>query len=127
MDHWNILDDEPDSRTTYLELMKNKLVRSEVILKYALIDGLLSVIICHYYFRRPKRTFTFKQLWRTKKFRVFNHYISDEIYLLGKLRIVHAVGKLPKEVREAVERINALRNALAHSFFPENRRQYMGL
>lgn len=125
MDHWKILDYRPDVRTTYLELMKNKLVRSEVILKYTLIDELLSVIICHYYFRKPLKNSSFKQLWRTKKFKIFNHYVLDEIYMLSKLRIVRAIKELPREVWRNIERINALRNALAHSFFPENRRQYI--
>jgi hypothetical protein len=29
-------------------------------------------------------------------------------------------------MRDIIERINALRNAIAHNFFPENRRQYAG-
>jgi hypothetical protein len=49
----------------------------------------------------------------------------DETYLLQKMRVVRAIGEIPSEVRNAVERINAVRNGIAHSFFPENRRQYM--
>jgi hypothetical protein len=41
------------------------------------------------------------------------------------MRLVHSIKAIPAEVRDAIERINALRNAIAHSFFPENRRQYM--
>jgi len=33
---------------------------------------------------------------------------------------------MPSEIRESIERINALRNAIAHSYTPENRRQYKG-
>jgi hypothetical protein len=40
------------------------------------------------------------------------------------MRVVHAIRPLPSEVRTRIERINAVRNALAHSFFPENGRQY---
>ena len=124
MDHWNILSYAHDSRTTCLEIIKNKLVRSEVIFKFALIDELLSVIVCHHYFRKPRKAATFKQLWKTKEFRIFNHHILDEIYLLPKMRLVHAIRSLPPNVRNNIERINALRNALAHNFFPENLRQY---
>jgi hypothetical protein len=124
MDHWNILSYTRGSRTTCLELMKNKLVRSEIILKLALIDELLSVIVCHHYFRKPQKAATFRQLWKTKEFRIFNHHILDEIYLLPKMRLVHAIRSLPPNVRSNIERINALRNALAHNFFPENLRQY---
>ena len=57
-------------------------------------------------------------------FRNFVHYIVDEMYLLPKLRVVDAIKKVPSDVRANIDRINALRNALAHSLFPENRRQY---
>jgi len=124
MDHWNIHSYAPETRTTCLELIKNKLVRSEVIFKFALIDELLSVIICHHYFPKPQKAATFRRLWKTKKFRIFNHHILGEIYLLPKMRLVHAIRSLPPNVRNNIERINALRNALAHSFFPENLRQY---
>src|SRR6516162_3031422 len=112
MDHWNILSYAHDSRTTCLEIIKNKLVRSEVIFKYAIIDEILSVIVCHHYFRKPRSETP------------FNHHILDEIYLLPKMRLVHAIRSLPPNVRNNIERINALRNALAHNFFPENLRQY---
>ncbi len=123
MDHWNIDNYEAPFRTLFLEIMKNKIVRSDVVLKYAVIDELLSVLICHEYFPKPRRGETFRRLWKKKPFRIFVHHILDEMYVLGKLRVVHAT--VPKDVRENVERINALRNALAHSLFPENRRQYM--
>lgn len=126
VDHWDILDYEPISRTARLGVMRHKLVRGEVIMKYTLIDEFLTSIICDFYFRRrPARNVNYRSLWRTKKFRIFNHYLMDEIHLLSKLRIVRAIQEVPKPIREIVERINALRNAIAHSFFPENRRQYM--
>lgn len=124
MDHWNILDYSPESRTTYLEKMKVQLVRSEIITKYTLIDEFLAVIICHYYFKQPKSAPTFSSLWRTKRFQIFNHHVLDESYLLNKMRLVRAIKEMPSDVRSAIERINAVRNAIAHSFFPENRKQY---
>jgi hypothetical protein len=48
----------------------------------------------------------------------------DDTYLLNKMKIVRAIGEIPRKMRDIIERINALRNAIAHSFFPENRRQY---
>jgi hypothetical protein len=48
----------------------------------------------------------------------------DDTYLLNKLKLVHAIDPIPSSIRNAIERINAVRNALAHSFFPENRRKY---
>ena len=38
MDHWNIADYDEDARTAILGVMKVKLVRAEIIMKYTLID-----------------------------------------------------------------------------------------
>jgi hypothetical protein len=125
MDHWNIADYEEEARTPKLQIMKNQLVRGEIIMKYALIDELLTVIICHHYFKKPKKGFSFISLWKTKRFQIFNYYILDDVYLLQKLRVAHAIAEIPAPIRNAIERVNALRNSIAHSFFPENRRQYI--
>jgi hypothetical protein len=124
MDHWNILDYEPDARTTRLGLIKRQLVLSEIILKYTFIDECLTVIVCHYYFKGPEGGSAWTKLWKTKKFQIFNHYIMDVIYMLKKLGVVRGIKEVPKAVRDNIGRINALRNVIAHSFFPENRREY---
>jgi hypothetical protein len=124
MDHWNIEEYEEPRRTTQLEMMKDQLVRSVVIIKYTLIDELLSNIIVHKYFERPGREISYRRLWRTKSFTAFAHHILDGLYLLQKMRLVHDLRAIPRDHRDTIERLNALRNAMAHSFFPENRYQY---
>jgi hypothetical protein len=37
---------------------------------------------------------------------------------------VHAIKPLPSGVIKAIRKINAVRNAFAHSLFPENRKEY---
>src|SRR5262249_7777171 len=78
MDYWNILDYVEEGRTVILQLMKQQLVRSEIITRYTLLDEFLTSIICHYYFRMPGKQFSYAKLWRTKKFQIFTHYIMDE-------------------------------------------------
>jgi len=126
MDYWNILDYDEDGRTVILESMKQQLIRSEIIMKYTLIDEFFTVIICHFYFKIPKQEFTFARLWRTKKFQIFAHYLMDETYILKKMAIVDAIKEIPSPIKNAIARINDVRNAVAHSFFPENRRRYKG-
>ena len=46
-----------------------------------------------------------------------------KLYLLNKLDLAKAIFQIPKEIENAVRRINDLRNGLAHSFFPENLRR----
>ena len=46
------------------------------------------------------------------------------MYLLKKLAIVRAAQPVPSDVTNKLHKLNALRNALAHSFYPENRKEY---
>jgi hypothetical protein len=113
-------DDDPGGRTTRLEIAKNKIIRSEVILKYVLLDEFLSAIICWYYFGKKR---SFQKLWKTKRFKLFNHFILERLYLLQKLDLVQNIQKIPKWVASDLAALNEIRNGISHSFFPENRRR----
>jgi hypothetical protein len=127
MDHWNIeeYEDPSEYRTEVLKGMKDQLVRSEIVMRYTLLDEFLTDIICDYYFRRKKGLIPYRTLWKTKPFKIFIHHLMDETYLLKKMTIVHAIRPIPSDVSSAIARINDVRNALTHSFFPEHRRRYM--
>jgi hypothetical protein len=83
---------------------------------------MLTDIIVRYFFG-SSNIYTRPQ-WRRKKFRIFMHYMLDETYMLKKMAIVDAIGRFPSEIRSAIHRLNTLRNALAHTFFPETRKEY---
>jgi hypothetical protein len=116
-DYQNISAYPLDERTPYLEAARDKIVRGQVIIWYTLVDEFLSNEMCRYYFGRKK---SFSRLWRTKRFRIFNHHVIEELHLMQKLRHVRAFRSLPRDVRGDIERLNALRNGLAHALFPEN-------
>lgn len=120
VDYWNIQDRERGARTPVLEVMKRELIRGEVIGQYTLIDDLLSTEVCLYFL--PGKDLI-KQ-WKTKKFRRFNYYVIERLYMTQKLAFLKDVYDVPKEIAGKIEEINALRNALAHAFFPENLRVY---
>jgi hypothetical protein len=120
VDYWNIRDREKEARTPVLEVMKRELIRGEVVGQYTLIDDLLSTELCRYFL--PGKNL-FKQ-WKTKKFRRFNYYVIERLYMTQKLAFLKDVYHIPKPVASQIEEINALRNALAHAFFPENLRAY---
>jgi len=61
-------------------------------------------------------------LWKTKRFKVFNYHVLEMLTLHKKLSFFGAIWPVPKSVARDVRELNALRNGLAHSFFPENRR-----
>jgi len=117
LDYQNVLDYEKEGRTPYLEAARDKIVRGQIIIWYTLIDEFLNMELCHYYFGRKR---SFPQLWKTKKFQLFNHHVLEELHLMQKLRHVKSIKQVPKNVASTIERLNALRNGLAHAFFPEN-------
>jgi hypothetical protein len=111
---------EPEARAAYLQLAKDQIIRSAVILKYVLMDEFLSAIMCWHYFGKKRG---FPQLWKTKRFRTFNYFILERLYLLQKLDLVKSIHDIPKWVSSDLAALNDLRNGVAHSFFPQNRRR----
>jgi|SRR5580700_1997478 len=120
VDYWNIHERERESRTPVLEVMKREMIRGEIVGQYTLIDDLLSTELCRY-FLPGKNLIT---QWKTKRFRRFNYYIIERLYLTQKLAFLKDVYRVPKSIASTIEEINSLRNAVAHAFFPENLRAY---
>jgi len=120
VDYWNILDREAAARTPVLEVIKRELIRGEIVSQYTLVDDLVATRICEYFF--PGRGMI--SLWKTKRFRRFNYYILERLYLVQKLSFLKDVYRVPKNIAATIEEINTLRNAMAHAFFPENLRAY---
>src|SRR5713101_5506159 len=107
MDHWNILQYRPAGRSIRLLITKAQLVRSAIVMDYAFLDELLTTIICNYFFALPARKAEsqYPKLWSTKRFKIFNHQIMDEVYLLKKLNVVRAIRDVPSDIVSAVQRI----------------------
>jgi hypothetical protein len=125
LDFWAVEEHyKPAFRKEKLQLMVDKLIRSEVVYRYTIIDELLTDVICDYYFPR-KNNEHYGRLWRTKHFKIFVHFLMDETFLPKKLSMVQAILKVPPTVSSSIMRINDVRNVLAHSLFPQNRRRYM--
>jgi hypothetical protein len=121
-DFWNAGTwERGQERQARLRLAISTMVVGAIVREYTIFDEVLNDIICRYYFKKGKKPFL---LWRQKKFKTFVHFMLDEMYLLKKMEIVNAVKPLPKEVRETLRKLNAIRNSLAHSFFPENRKEH---
>lgn len=111
-------------RTVRLELMKRAAVRQKVVTAYTHVDEYLASELCVYFFGTGR---AFPDLWKTKRFQRFNAHFLEEMSLIPKLRYVKSLKKIPKPVVADIERLNALRNAVAHSFFPENVRKSRAL
>ena len=120
VDYWNILSWSPKVRTTVLEVMKRQLIRGEIVTQYTLIDDWLSGAVCKYFL--PGSNFIAQ--WKTQRFVRFNYYVIERLYMTQKLAFLKDAYIVPKAIAVTIEEINALRNAMAHAFFPENLRAY---
>jgi|EndMetStandDraft_3_1072993.scaffolds.fasta_scaffold84702_1 hypothetical protein len=94
----------------------HKMVVSEIVFYYAALDEVLAQTVLSLFFGEPPP--------RNKKTLTFIHHILDEMYLLKKMNVMHAIVPLPKKVRTQLSSINGIRNAFTHSFFPELRKEH---
>lgn len=124
IDPTDIFDYDPQWRTTILELILRKIVVGYVVETYTFIDEQMSTAICRIYFKKPRQAIHFGRLWKTRKFKSFVHNGLDNLYPLHKMKMLHDIKPIPNEFRDTIQRVNDACNALAHSFFPENRRSY---
>jgi hypothetical protein len=106
-----------------LRMAINKMVVAEVLMRYTLIDEMLAEIVIRYFFNLHPDQLHFAGEWQSDHSRIFVHHILDEMFLLKKLSVAHAIKPVPSDVSRTIQRINAVRNGLAHSFFPENRKE----
>jgi len=119
IDYWIFSDMPNEERTVRLELVKKQIIRGEILMRYVLLDELLNDVMCWHVFGRQKK---FIRLWRTKKFKAFNYFILEKLYLIQKIEYVKFIHRIPKSIENDIYSLNNLRNAIAHSFFPENRK-----
>jgi hypothetical protein len=105
------------------EIAISKMVIGEVVTRYTLIEQLLNEIIATYFLNIEPLSLRFSPM-STERERIFSHHILDEMYLLKKLDLVHAIGTVPSDITSTCRKLNAVRNALTHSFFPQNRKEY---
>jgi hypothetical protein len=119
---WRVVEElyEPDARLGQLKRIKLDFIRMKVIGDYVFADELLSVIIVAYFF--PLKDFPMR--WKNKKMLTFMHFIMEELFMLRKLALVREIRRFDKRMVEMLQSLNALRNAMAHSFFPEMKRDY---
>ncbi len=108
-----------EDRVTQLQRIMRHFVIGEVVMQYTLIDEYFNVRLATYFFGSAA---AFPRLWRTKRFRNFNYFVLEPLSLVEKMRFARAIKPVPKAIAADVERLNDLRNRLAHAFFPENLR-----
>ena len=92
-----------------LASIKEQYIRGEIIMTHTLIDQFFDEIIRKYFFRKKVT------LSRERKF-AFQVDVLGKISFLNKLRFVKRITKMPRELCSDIEKLNELRNAIAHTF-----------
>jgi hypothetical protein len=114
--------EDRDERLAQLKRIKLDFIRMNVISDYVFADELLTAVIVGYFF--PVRKFP--KRWKDKRIRTFGHFVMERLFMLQKLALVKQIRKFDRAMARTLERLDALRNAMAHSFMPEMRREYRG-
>jgi len=108
-----------ETRTIKLRMIKDQIIRSEIIMRYLTIDEFLNDIIVNYFFGTKK---TYIYLWKTKKFQIFNYWILESLGFFQKVNLVNSIKKIPSDISNNMDRCNKLRNGIVHNLFSENSR-----
>jgi hypothetical protein len=113
----------PTIRSVILMLSTHHIVVGHIVKRYTAMDELLNSIIIAYFFGQMALR-TPLEAKRPTKLRIFRQHLLDEMYLLKKMQIIHAIQPLSPKVSEHLRKLNAIRNAMTHSTNPEHRKEY---
>jgi len=113
MDYWEIGKYSKESRTGHLEFQRRQVITGQIISFYTLVSEMVDAIVCIYFFRLGKS----RVPWGSEKLQKFNEHILEGRSLLQKFKIVKSVYEIPKNIEKDVDRLNALRNVVAHKWF----------
>lgn len=107
------------SWTFHLESSKRSLVATAVLHHYLVIDACLDNVIYHEFFPRGR---SIAQLASTARFVAFNYFMLERLYLVQKVQLARTTTRMPTKLYKDLLALNELRNAVAHSLYPEKRR-----
>ena len=127
IDFWNVerSNDDNDVKDIVLDLAKDQIIRADVVFSYVLIDELLSNLICQHFFgTNTTLGRSWRREWKKARFQTFNYHVLEGMSLLRKLALVKEFLNVPKAIEDIISRTNIIRNALAHSFFPMNKKEF---
>lgn len=118
-DFWR---EDRDAIVAHLKQMKDRVIRSIVVIRYVEVDDVLNRTIVEHFFRiRGAR--------RGKKYATL-HAMLDKMYPQQKLDAIKVFKEVPREVSSHIMALNDLRNSFAHKFdlsrVPKSRRLYKG-
>ncbi len=117
-DFWR---DDRDAVIWHLKQMKDRVIRTVVIMRYVELDDLLNHTILKHLLKRGSRT-------NNKRRTVIA--MLDRLYPIQKIDIVKTFLKVPATICDHIMALNTIRNSFAHRFdlkeIPKSKRLYKG-
>jgi hypothetical protein len=109
---------DSDERTARLQNALDKLIRSQILAWYVVTDEFLNLGLKNRFFGKKPLL----KLRRSRRYREFQREVLESLHLRQKLWLVRADWKrMPKSVFQTLDKLNTVRNSIAHSLLPESR------
>ena len=112
-----------DKRTRVLsdlEGQKRRLITMIVLDSYLQIDNKMGILITNFFFNHcQKIDKVVQKITSSSEFKVFQSSILNEMPFMRKISTLKKIIDVPKYITADINRINDLRNAIAHSLIPE--------
>lgn len=128
MDYWEMEKYPKKDWTGLLGLKKRQAITGRVVMEYTIINDLLNDEILEYFFGVGEGSIESQldamRWWESGKYQEFDRYILERVSLLDKLKFVKKIHGIPKSIVGDVEKLNRLRNVVAHGFYFENMEDY---
>ncbi len=118
----DILDTSEKNTYTFsrLEGQKRQLITVLILGAYLQIDAKMSILVANFFFHHCSKEWEVVQkVTNSKEFLVFSKKLLNEMPFLRKISIIKEFVSIPKEMLTTINKLNDLRNAIAHSAIPE--------
>lgn len=118
----DILDTSEKNTYTFsqLEGQKRQLITVLILNSYLQIDAKMSILVANFFFHHCSKEWEVVQkVVNSKEFLVFSKKLLNEMPFLRKVSVIKEFVVIPKDTLTTINKLNDLRNAIAHSLMPE--------
>jgi hypothetical protein len=108
---------------------REMIIRGYLVTEFTVLDELMDRYLLRYFLEEDLDS-SLGELRDAERGMNFIHHVLQNLYLLQKFALFEKVEQPPMSVRQYIQRVNDLRNAVAHTFVIEKRRSaptYKGL
>jgi hypothetical protein len=106
---------------TNLEGQKRRLIRMMILEDYLQIDSKMSILVTDFLFHHCQKEYEdMLKVTTSKEYLVFTDKLLKEMPFLRKVAVIKGFLSVPSDIVSGLNKINDLRNAIAHALIPES-------